>query len=56
MEGKQIEIGGITYLVVGRKSFVHNGATREELKLRRPNGRRMYFVTVYENGDLSSVV
>lgn len=51
-----IEIRGQVYEVVARKAFVHNGKQREELKLRKPKGRRFYFAVVYENGSVSSVV
>lgn len=48
-----IQIGGITYSVIGSKAIQ---AGRTELKLRRPNGRRFYFAVVYENGAVSEAV
>lgn len=48
-----IELKGITYKVISTTEL-KNG--RKELKLQRINGRRIYFVVVYENGSMSEVV
>lgn len=48
-----IEISGITYNVIGSKAI---GSGRIELSMKRPNGRRVYFAVVYENGAVSEVV
>ena len=50
-----IEINGQAYEVVGATKFEYKGKQRTELKLRKPNGRRFYFATVYENGTISEV-
>lgn len=49
----QIEINGVTYNII---SEVTIKAGRVELKMKRPNGRRFYFVVKYENGAMSEVV
>ncbi len=49
-------IGGITYEVVAVAQFLHNGARREEITLRRPNGKRAYHAVRYEDGSLSEAV
>ncbi len=50
-----IQIDGITYNLISEKEITGKPG-RKELKLKRPNGRRFYFVVVYENGDMSGVV
>jgi hypothetical protein len=47
-----MNIDGITYNLISSKIIGQN----VEHKLQRPNGRRFYFVVVYPNGALSSVV
>jgi hypothetical protein len=50
---KQIQIDGITYNVLSANQFQ---AGRTELKLQRPNGRRCYYVVMFANGFVTSVV
>jgi hypothetical protein len=55
-KGREMEVNGIKYEIVGIKTFRHNGVAREEITMKRKNGRRIYTVVRYENGTLSSVV
>lgn len=41
---------GITYHVVGERSFTHNGKQRTEFVVRRPRGRVLFCIVRYENG------
>lgn len=50
-----IEISGITYNLIGSKNIASKPG-RKELKLQRPNGRRIYFAVMYENGIIGEVV
>lgn len=52
---KQITINGITYNVMA-VSAIAGKPGRAELKLQRPNGRRVYFAVQYENGAFSEAV
>lgn len=51
-----MEIDGIAYVVVSVKNFTHNEKNREWITLRRPKGKRFYYVVRYENGSLSRVL
>lgn len=51
-----MNINGQNYVVVSEKEIVVNGDVRKVLKVRKPNGRRLYEVVVYANGSTSSVV
>ena len=51
-----MEINGQKYEVIGTKQFTHNGAVRTEVTLRKPHGKKLYTVVVYENGAMSEVV
>lgn len=53
---KTVESNGIIYNVIASKDFDRNGKTRQELTLKRPKGKRLYFAVVYENGVISGVV
>jgi hypothetical protein len=52
----QVMIGKQAYIVVRTREFEHDGAKRVPLTLRKPNGKRMYNVVLYETGKFSSVV
>lgn len=53
---EQVNIDGIGYVVVKRTPFEFNGKHREQIALKRPNGKKFYFATRYENGAISRVV
>ena len=53
MTTETIMIKGITYEVISRTPFEHNGKQRFELVLRRPKGKRHYLAFQYENGVIS---
>lgn len=53
---KQIEISGVTYIILGQREFSRKGAQRTELSLRKPNGRKVFHAIVYENGAVSEAV
>lgn len=48
-----MNINGINYTLISKTEI---RAGRFELKLQRPNGRRVYFAVLYENGTMSEVV
>jgi len=50
-----IKINDITYNIISVNEIAGKPG-RKELKLQRLNGRRFYFVVVYENGTMSAVV
>lgn len=53
---KTITINGYSYVIVDETPFEYKGKQRIALKIRKPKGKVIYRVVVYENGTISSVV
>ena len=51
-----LQLDGITYEVLKAEAYTHNGNARTQFTVKRPRGRRIYWVVKYENGQFSSVV
>lgn len=49
-----ITINNKNYVVVKETTFTHKGTERTEFQVRKPQGKRVYFVVKYENGLFSS--
>jgi hypothetical protein len=54
--GTTIQIDGIKYVVHRATAFEHNGKQRFTLFVKRPAGKRFYYVVQYENGNFSAPV
>ena len=55
-EGSIISIDGIKYVVQRIKPYEHNGKVRYTLFVKRPAGKRFYYVVQYENGSFSAAI
>jgi len=51
-----ITLGGITYKIIKTESYKHNGKDRKSFSIAKMNGKKVFNVIQYENGEFSSVV
>ena len=49
-----ITINNKEYNVVKEEKFTHKGTERTEFQVRKPQGKKVYFVVKYSNGLFSS--
>jgi hypothetical protein len=54
--GDTVKIEGIDYVILSAKPYTHNGDARIAFTMKRPRGKRSYYVVRYGNGAVSSVV
>ncbi len=49
-----ITINNKKFVVIKETNFTHKGTERTEFQVRKPQGKRIYFVVKYSNGLFSS--
>ena len=49
-----ITINNKEYVVIKEEKFTHKGSKRTQWQVRKPQGKRVYFVIEYANGLFSS--
>ena len=49
-----ITINNKEYVVIKQEKFTHKGTERTQWQVRKPQGKRIYFVIEYANGLFSS--
>lgn len=49
-----ITINNKEYVLIKETTFTHKGTERTEFQVRKPQGKRVYFVVKYSNGLFSS--
>lgn len=54
--GDPVRVDGIDYVILSAKPYTYNGDDRIAFTMKRPRGKRSYFVVRYGNGAISSVV
>ena len=49
-----ITINNRQYVLIKEEKFTHKGTERTQFQVRKPRGKRVYFVIQYSNGLFSS--
>ena len=49
-----ITINNRQFVVIKEEKFTHKGSERTQFQVRKPQGKRIYFVIQYANGLFSS--